>query len=420
MKRYKFVFLAFSIVLSSTSFASLKTVTKEVEGYGITRAEAIQDALIEAIKQTKGVAIDSQKEFAKQIKELSKSKDGESLHKVDIATLSTSRVKELTKGLINSYDILEAEKVEGDKEWRALVAVHLSKYESPGLKVKRRRLAILPFWGRSTYSINGKTVPLSEMTRRLNQELNNELIQARKFAVLDRTFVDEVASEKKLIKAGETPVAELAKLGETLGTDYLVVGTIENASFDIKKETIGNSSFTTDKPVGSFDVHYRILVMATRQIKWSDTVSIKAKDVNFAKAGKTATEQFNFLLNEMADLIANQLMENIYPISVVKIQSPKALILNQGGKSLKKGEVLDVFEIGDILKDEYTGESLGREESYVGQLTVKRVNAKTSSAFMKEGELDKSKKYICRREQKEETEDVDEVIGETEGFQPPF
>ena len=70
-------------------------------------------------------------------------------------------------------------------------------------------------------------------------QLENYLTQARRFAILDRKNLEEQSRELNFIaQAEKTSVSteEIAKLGNRLGVDYLIVGQINKASTNIAKK----------------------------------------------------------------------------------------------------------------------------------------------------------------------------------------
>jgi len=110
-------------------------------------------------------------------------------------------------------------------------------------------------------------------------------------------------------------------------------------------------------------ISYKVINLATRQVKWQDMTEIDM-DINSPKT---------------AGRVARDIMNAIYPIKVVA-NTATAIVLNQGGKSVEKGEVFDVFVLGEKMIDPYTKESLGRIEIPAGQIEINRITSKLSYA----------------------------------------
>lgn len=249
-------------------------------------------------------------------------------------------------------------------------------------------MAVTLQWaGKTTFPVNGSALSAAKVGGKVNNALNNYLVQTRRFTVLDRRYVDEVAAEKKIILSKEASADEMAKLGQVLGTDYLLVGTIEDTKFNTVTKHSKLTGRSRQQQEGYLTVHYRILVMATRQIKWSDTVTVKVSDFDFSKIGKDTTLQFDYLINSTAEKISSQMLNNIFPARVVGKSGSNEVILNQGGKSFKAGQKLTIYQMGELLKDPYTGESLGHSETAIAKVVIKRVEAKVSYATIEDGEI---------------------------------
>ena len=50
--------------------------------------------------------------------------------------------------------------------------------------------------------------------------------QSKKFALIDRQYLKLTKAELKLIQGADFKLEELARLGNQVGTDYLIVGTL--------------------------------------------------------------------------------------------------------------------------------------------------------------------------------------------------
>ena len=367
----------FILILSSIFlFGASKTIYLEVDGFGNSRDEAIRDALIEAIKQTKGVSIDSKKLFSKKLEQRSSSLNGNSTQKIKIAKVNNNKVREMTKGLINSYRVLNIDKINAN-EYRAKLSVKLLKYISVGLSNKnRRKIAIIPFYGDR------------KISSELSQALTTDITQSRKFAVLDRTYTQKIQNELDLINSSKTPLSQKIKLGQKLGADYLLVGTIQNAK--TSKVTTHNQllGVNSTKYKLTFVVDYRIIVVGTSQVKFADTATINTTNssINFQK-----------VIKQISQKIATKLLDAIYPIKVIEITQNGRVILNQGGTLLEKNSIYDVFKLGKKLIDPYTKESLGYEEIKIATIKITKVNPKNSYGKILKGKFI-PKGCICRKQ----------------------
>lgn len=394
-------------------FGATTITTIEVSGYGVNRDEALQNALIEALKQTKGVSIDSKKAFAKKLKQTNASVNGENSRSMRVDSLSQSAVKEATKGLVNSYRIISSRQL-SSREWEVRAVVKILNYKSPGLSVKnRRKIAIMPFYyGQESFSIEGKRYSGAKLSSLVNQALTSDITQSRRFAVVDRTYVQDMANELGLIASKHTSLSEKVKLGNVLGADYLLVGTIRSAGMRTDTQSNKLLGTTSSKRRAEFIVEYRIIVVGTSQIKWSDT----AKAVIDLENTQSTEMALQNAIEKVTASIANALLENIYPIRVIDNTDAQNIVLNQGGKTLHIGDKLDVMRLGKKMFDPYTKESLGRVEKKVATIEIVRVNPKISFGKVIEGKASEIKRNdICRRVKLENGS-----IGQMQGDDPSW
>jgi TolB-like protein len=395
------LFSIWFLLLPILSFGDQEIQILEIDGFGISRNEAIQNGLIEALKQAKGISIDSQKAFAKSIQQTSTSEDGLSTQQVEINSLSESLVKEATQGLINEYRIIDA--IQQDTGgWNVKLEIKMLRYITPGISPhSRRKIAVIPFRTlKTSYLFQGRQVISSEISHQFTQKLVTEIAQTRKFTVLDREYMMEFLREKNLVLSGDAPTSEQMKVGEVLGVDYLVIGTIRDASLLHTAEFVPVLNETVYKDQALLIADYRIMVMATRQIKWSDSIALNLDSKELKKLVPSKSPQLiqQAMLNKAAEMIAQRAIENIYPIRIAQLQGDNQFILNQGGTSVSTGDLLDVFSPGAQVIDQYTGESLGAAESWVAKLQIVRVIPKMSYAKVVDGTAENIQEgYICRR-----------------------
>ena len=342
MKTFKLVFL---VVLGFTFSASAEERVIEITASGASKSLAIEAGLIRAIAQVKGTEINSKAmRVANQVR-----KDGKTTTNIALSNITAMK----TKGQISSYEVLEES---CNETCEVLLRVSVPVYKSPGLSLdKRRKLVVAPFEGE-----NGEL---------FSNNLQSAFVQTRRFAILDRQHNSEYAAEKRLLLSEDTALKEKMRLGQVLGMDYLVVGSVSfrDDSYETESSFTGERSYVED--IVS-EINYKVINLATRQVKWQDNVIIPSNIQDPASA----------------HAIARDITSAIYPIKIVSNQNDN-VVLNQGGTSVQIGEVFDIFELGEKLIDPYTKESLGREERYVGKVKIVKVTSKVSYAAVIEGEL---------------------------------
>ena len=385
----KKILLIISLFVSSV-FAELTTVKiqKNATGYGITKKAAITDALIQAIQQTQGVNIASVKSMKQLMNEYSVEKNGEEDFGASMQSEVKNAVVAITKGTIDTYDIQSIDRSEDSNGWDATVTVTVVKYKTPGHSAhKRRKLVVVPSYSRDmSFQVLNRSKTSYDVSQRLTQEIISSITQTRKFSVLDRANNRAYQSEKDIILSKDAHKDEILKLGNILGTDYLVVSTIS----DFKISNNSSISSLTGQEISDIQafatIQYKIIAMATKQIKWSNSTTI-----DFVPTGNSDEQIFQNVLSKISSDITYEIIENIYPLKIAKLSRNGSAIISQ---NLKEGAVYDVFDLGEKIYDEYTKEFLGYDEIQTGKIKITRSLPKVSYGQVIQGDIKKGN--VCR------------------------
>ncbi len=385
-----------ALVWTCFSFAAEQVV--DAVGYGSNRNLAISDALVQGLRQATGVSVDSREVMSTLSgrTSISTSEGDQFTSAVEIAQRGDLRLK--TKGLVSRYDVHSVEQ-ETDGSFRADVSVHVLKYDKPGLPAdSRRTLAVMPFHSdKRSYSLLGDNTPAARVEAELRNRILDQFTQSRRMNVLDREFGAEFQEEKALWLSDDAALAEQAKAGNVLGADYIVVGNIRNVRSTRHVKTLQLTGETIVSYSGSAQLDYKIILAASRQVKWSDSINLKLGDADIRAMLKQYGSSQAGITAELAQQLAQKALANIYPMRVVAVKG-KTVVLNQGGKTLKQGDLLDVYFLGEEMFDPYTNESLGQLEEKIAVVKVVRVNAKTTYAKVVEGDAELIEQdFIVRR-----------------------
>jgi dUTPase len=343
-----FIFFAlFFNIFVSKSYAGVKQKEVIVAGSGVTEPDALNDALIHAVSQVSGLAINSS-----QVLDIKKKiEDGKKSSSRDIQ----KNIQTYTKGIISSYDILSSDKTkEGlvNLKIKAVVPVY-----DPGNQINRLRLAIVPF--RISEKITNK-IASQDYSSSWNNALEEGLVQSRRFAMVDRTYSNETNQELTQYMDQGFSISELARLGQKIGTDYLVVGEVKKYSVTDKSVSNPLDDTRISRSSLNTEISLRLIDVATSQIK-------------FAKSYTSSNSAISDIINA------------IYPMVILSVQDGFVTI-GSGGSSLKIGQHFRAMGLGQELKDPYTGESLGKQESYIGEIEITDVQFKTSQAKIVKGQ----------------------------------
>ena len=410
------------VILSSNSLSEI--IFKEVTASGIGQSyeEALNNAFAEAISLVNGknvqtktiiqvmsggsvpqeVAEDKEKEGFlvdllsdwKQLQETEetkkKKKDKKKDKKIsDEVKYSQKYLKELideTKGGIKSYKIINKEI--NASGWHLIeVSAEVAFFNLPK-EAMRVRMAAFPF---RLYEIEGDH---ERFQRLLDQNINDYFVQTKKFTMLDRSFIEEVAKEQQTILDGKAPAIEMAKIGNEISADFILVGSVENFNINEKVTKILSSDQEIRRNEASIYMSYRLLDVATKQINYSNTIQYKIQLSQNSE--KPDTE----IISKISKILGEEILFSIYPVLVEKVVNGE-IYLGQGGSQFTKGEKYEIFQKGEKIIDSYTNEVIGNVETSIGLIEIVSVSSGYTKAkmFSEENNLPKTihqGKYIVR------------------------
>ncbi|GAB4321086.1 MAG: hypothetical protein Kow0059_15610 [Candidatus Sumerlaeia bacterium] len=374
-------------------------VSRLVEAEGENLQTAIINALEEAVRQVNGTEINSDRAM--------KYKYESAIH--DLRTLSAGfdeymehKIETAAKGIVNSYTVIEKRRNPDTGRWTVRMDVDVPKYDPKTWRWGERwTIAVIPFRDRSDLGPRAgeRMVSSSAFLRQFNQQLVVQLTHSRKFTVLEREFLEELKNELDLINSDKTPLAEKVKAGQMLGADFLVVGSLESLDIQHMPFTVELTGYQGERRSAVVKLDYRVINAGTGKVEWAGSAGAVLNDEDIARlpGGGSDERILEVLSGDMGYRIAGEILDVIYPVKVVKVQSNGEVILNQGGLRLTPGEQFTVYVQGEKLIDPDTGESLGREETRVAQIEVVRIEPKLSYARVIEGRADDIRTgAVCR------------------------
>jgi hypothetical protein len=247
-------------------------------------------------------------------------------------------------------------------------------------------------------------MPADTLADKLSQKLTTALTQTNKFAVLDRQHIQEYLHEQSVL-FHTAPIEEQARIGQALGADYMLVGTVTQAGLRIKNtatEAIANVAFAEYDADFAFD--YRLIVAPSRQVKLSDSVRLHLETADVKKL-VTKWEPSDLDYDELADnLIAkvaaevvNKLSDRLYPPRIASIAADGNVVIDQGGDRLVTGALLDVYKADKQITDSDTKESLGSTEILIATIRIDKVSPTIAYATVISGDASKlSQGLVCR------------------------
>ena len=410
------------VILSSNSWSEIIFKEVTVSGIGQSYEEALNNAFAEAISLVNGknvqtktiiqvmsggsvpeeVAEDEEKggflvDLLSDLNQLQeteetkkKKKDKKKDKKIsDKVKYSQKYLKELideTKGGIKSYKIINKEI--NASGWHLIeVSAEVAFFNLPK-EAMRVRMAAFPF---RLYEIEGDH---GRFQRLLDQNINDYFVQTKKFTMLDRSFIEDVAKEQQIILDGKAPAIEMAKIGNEISADFILVGSVENFNINEKVTKILTSDQEIRRNEASIYMSYRLIDVATKQINYSNTIQYKIQLSQNSE--KPDTE----IISKISKILGEEILFSIYPVLVEKVVNGE-IYLGQGGSQFTKGEKYEIFQKGEKIIDSYTNEVIGNVETSIGLIEIVSVSSGYTKAkmFSEENNLPKiihQGKYIVR------------------------
>ena len=218
--------------------------------------------------------------------------------------------------------------------------------------------------------------------------LTTALVKSGNYRVFERQEIDRVLQEQALGQSGVVTPESAAKAGKMLGAEIAVVGAV--TEFGHKKQSTGGAlkrigvGAAVSKQSATVGVDVRIVNISTGEILKAENVrkenaksglSLDTREGSFdnqaqfdesvvGKATRAAIEEIVKLLDEQTGGNAP------WEAKVVMMKDGQ-VIINAGSETeVKVGERFAVYRGGEEMVDPDTGESLGAEETKVGEIEV--------------------------------------------------
>lgn len=228
------------------------------------------------------------------------------------------------------------------------------------------------------------------------------VLNSRKFEVVERVQLNTVLKEQALVDAGLTE-GKAPESNKLKAAGYVMYGTVIR---------YGTEKLMTDnvKAVrADVEIQLRFANAETGRILAVKTVKGTGVKSTILAGGIARLEDdaLNVAIVSAAKDASNALVELAFPTTVLSVNS-RFVTVNLTAEQCAEGEVFEVFELGDELKDPKTGDSLGFDEDLIGKVVVSRPGSKVTKCVVVEGtKLDEIKKgMVLRRLSKKEKEGV--------------
>jgi len=259
------------------------------------------------------------------------------------------KIKQSTKGVIQSWSLGSTGKSESGEMFEANLTVNVSKLQLSS-ELKRMRFAISPVKISSNIQNNSKA---KNFSRAFSSNLESMLVKSNRFALLDRKNTKEIDDEINVIKGPNVRVEELAKIGNKVGADYILVTSL----IDIKDKTIKQKLMgetVSSKELG-VELSLNIIDIATSQIIFSDNISLTQGGGSLSQFAKT-----------ISDRMSRKITDTFFPAKLIDFQDNQ-LTVDQGTSFFDKKSQYNIILLGKRIIDQTTGNLRGRVEKVIGE-----------------------------------------------------
>ncbi len=276
-----------------------------------------------------------------------------------------------------------------------LLVVFCFQAMSQDLSALKKRIAIINFEDRSGYGHN--------IGRGVADMLVTSMVESDKFIVIERAELDEILKEQGLGQTGLVTPQSAAKVGQLLGLQRIITGSI--TEFGSKKSKVGGGiggfnlgvSTTTARVV----VDLRIINVNTGEIVMAKSAegedsstgldNVGMDDIDFHNSSTWDNTQLGIAsresINECVEFISEDMEGLPWEGKIIKA-SGTTLYMKPGSKGgVQPGMVFSIYRAGEELIDPDTGLSLGSEESKIGEIqyTGDVADGKAGKALVKSG-----------------------------------
>jgi len=366
------------MVLAPSAQAQVVERRVASEGTGPTRGAAIHDALVNAASQAFGLRLQASTTTSMTSAEINVDTASNSIL-IDAFNKQISKeVRTPGNRPILGFSVDQIGRSDLGL-WSARVTIRHSDYEKLGAPSERRSIAVF--------------VKPHPQAPALLKALEPALIATRRFDVLSRDTRQAFDREISFLRSGDAAPAELARLGQGLGADYIAVVEFDGLRVaQNQQERIALSGEVYVRSQISGSIRLEIVEMASRKKKWTGRESIAAV---FEGAPRIESEMFSQRLDDAAATLAARMTAAIYPIEIVRVEGARFFI-NRGEGAVVPGERFQVMALGAELRDPQSGESLGEAETAVATAEIAEVSPKFATANVLDGRLKPGVRYVLR------------------------
>lgn len=274
-----------------------------------------------------------------------------------------------------------------------VAAVLTSSLSTSLLQAQREPLAIAPVTASppllQAARESNQLSALARISESLEVRLANALQASGKFILTARRELPDILDEQTLADSGNLAPESAARARELTGASYLLIVGIddfqdfsESSEFAQVDREITRRQVRLGAIARIFDTTTGTLLEST-QVSLTETRT-RQEFANARRSGDRTEDVYAEAAEKAAREIVQNLTRSLFPPRVIA-KTGNQITLNIGeGSGIQRGQRVAVFAVGEVMLDPDTGESLGREEVFLGEAEIININPRTSQARLSE------------------------------------
>lgn len=322
--------------LSNLYAAQLDIVPVTSTGFGANAAFATVDAVRNGVASVNGESIESSEH-------LNRSSTSSTGQQTQNSRTIDDDIQRATHGVVKSWRTISTVSVDGGFQSTVQVNVVVLRQSE---QLKRIRIAVVP-----------AHAPADEITGALVDDITANLVESRKFAILDQQQNEAIGRELTKIRS-DGQIEDLARLTPAgVAPEYLAIVTTHSS--------------LTQGGANQVNGELQVIDYSSRQIKFAERKSFTIKNADTFPTSKRVAA--------MSQTLARDLLQTIYPPLVVGDDSG-VLTIAQGWNYFRVGDKCSVMVVDGALRDPYTKEFLGYKSVDAGTATITYTDSRISQA----------------------------------------
>lgn len=255
------------------------------------------------------------------------------------------------------------------------------------------RVAVIDFENNSTWNWWG-----DNLGRAAADVFVTAMMESGQFSMIERDKVQAIMAEQNFGASGRVTPQTAAKIGQLLGVDLMLTGSV--SQFSISRTGGGIRGVSVGVTTGKVVLQARLvntttgeIVVAAEEENTKRLVGARVRSINFEQEFDYGMA--NEIMHPAVEKMVVKIVENSAGMSggashsgrVIKVSGNQVWINLGANTGIQAGDSFDVIRKGEELIDPDTGLSLGAVEEKVGSVVVTQVQEKFSIATIQSGSV---------------------------------